>query len=42
LVVDGSPENRAVAFPSKEDILACIEYAAELTEDQIILDKVVA
>jgi len=25
-----------------EDILACIEYAAELTEEQVIPDKVVA
>ncbi len=31
-------------YPSlkREDILACIEYAAELTEEQIIPDEVVA
>ena len=31
-------------YPSlvREDILACIEYAAELTEEQVIPDKVVA
>jgi uncharacterized protein (DUF433 family) len=31
-------------YPSikREDILACIEYAASLTEDQIIPDEVVA
>jgi len=31
-------------YPSlkQEDILACIEYAAELTEEQIIPDEVVA
>ncbi|MBI3583268.1 MAG: DUF433 domain-containing protein [Nitrospinae bacterium] len=27
---------------TREDILACIEYAAELTEEQVIPDKVVA
>jgi len=27
---------------TQEDILACIEYAAELTEEQVIPDKVVA
>ena len=27
---------------TQEDILACIEYAAELTEEQVISDKVVA
>jgi uncharacterized protein (DUF433 family) len=26
---------------SREDILACIEYAASLTEDQVIPDEVV-
>jgi uncharacterized protein (DUF433 family) len=26
----------------REDILACIEYAAELTEEQIVPDEVVA
>jgi uncharacterized protein (DUF433 family) len=26
---------------TQEDILACIEYAAELTEEQVIPDKVV-
>ncbi len=26
----------------REDILACIEYAAELTEEQVIPDEVVA
>jgi uncharacterized protein (DUF433 family) len=31
-------------YPSlkREDILACIEYAAELTEEQIVPDEVVA
>jgi uncharacterized protein (DUF433 family) len=31
-------------YPSlrREDILACIKYAAELTEEQIIPDEVVA
>jgi uncharacterized protein (DUF433 family) len=31
-------------YPSlkQEDILACIEYAAELTEEQVIPDEVVA
>ena len=31
-------------YPSieREDILACIEFAAELTEEQIIPDEVVA
>lgn len=31
-------------YPSlkREDIFACIEYAAELTEEQIIPDEVVA
>jgi len=31
-------------YPSlkREDILACIEYAAELTEEQIIPDAIVA
>jgi uncharacterized protein (DUF433 family) len=31
-------------YPSlkREDILACIEYAAELTEEQIIPDEVIA
>jgi uncharacterized protein (DUF433 family) len=31
-------------YPSlkREDILACIEYAAELTEEQVIPDEVVA
>jgi len=31
-------------YPSlkREDILACIEYAAELTEEQVIPDEVIA
>jgi len=31
-------------YPSlkREDIFACIEYAAELTEEQVIPDEVVA
>jgi uncharacterized protein (DUF433 family) len=31
-------------YPSvtREDILACIEYAAELTEEEVIPDKVIA
>ena len=31
-------------YPSlkREDILACIEYAAELTEEQIVPDEVIA
>jgi hypothetical protein len=31
-------------YPSlkREDFLACIEYAAELTEEQVIPDEVVA
>lgn len=31
-------------YPSlkREDILACIEYAAELTEEQVVPDEVIA
>ena len=37
-------ENLLRGYPSlkREDILACIEYAAELTEEQIVPDEVVA
>lgn len=37
-------EELLLDYPSlkREDIFACIEYAAELTEEQIIPDEVVA